>query len=58
VSIVKTIFKRIILVSWALYATVDSLAAPVIPTGQLEYDFIYERIERLQTLDGGLLIIK
>lgn len=53
-SIVKTIFKRIILVSWALYATVDSLAAPVIPTGQLEYDFIYERIERLQTLDGGL----
>ncbi len=29
-------------------------STPVMPLGRLEYDFIYDRIERFQTLNGGL----
>ena len=32
----------------------ESYSAPVMPLGKLEFDFIYERIERWQTLNGGL----
>ncbi|HEX2897052.1 MAG TPA: capsule assembly Wzi family protein [candidate division Zixibacteria bacterium] len=50
----KTIFKRLIPVFWILSISLESKAVPVLPAGRLEYDFIYERIERLQTLESGL----
>ena len=53
-NMTKAILKRLIPVIWLLSVTYESKAAPVLPVGRLEYDFIYDRIERIQTLEGGL----
>ena len=50
----KTILKRLVPVIWLLSVGAKSEAVPVLPAGRLEYEFVYDRFERLQTLEGGL----
>ncbi len=50
----KTILKKLILTAGFLTAASESYSTPVMPLGRLEFDFIYQRFERWQTLKGGL----
>ncbi|MGH8016330.1 MAG: hypothetical protein ACREBV_09080, partial [Candidatus Zixiibacteriota bacterium] len=54
VSLVKSIVKSLAFIIWICLFTKESFGVPVVPTGRLENDFVYDRIERLQTLRGGL----
>jgi len=50
----RTILKRLVFIVWLLSISADSQGTPVLPVGRLEYEFIYDRFERLQTMEGGL----
>lgn len=50
----KIILKGLIPIIWLLSVVNDAKAIPILPAGRVEYEFVYDRQERLQTLRGGL----
>jgi len=49
-----TFLKRLGFIVWLAVISAEGQSTPVLPVGRLEYDFIYDRFERLQTMEGGL----